>query len=300
MRVPRRRAALFVAFLALVLIAGSLAITSCQALGASSRGKLAVYLIDVGQGDGMLIQTPGGKNIVVDAGVEATTVTKFLQSKKVKQVDYFIVTHPHADHVGGATYLLEHFPVKNVYDSGKEHTTSLYESFLAKTLELVKEGKTTYTKPRAGQQLKVEDNLVLNFLFPTDEPAPPPDDINNSSIVFKLVYKDFSMLFTGDAEAWAEQQMLDHHADLKAQVLKVGHHGSYSSSTEPFLDAVKPEVAVLQAGVGNKYGHPHGVTLEKLAKRNVKVYATNMVGGAIKIISDGKTYQVLTGKDATK
>ena len=300
MRVPRRRVALLVTILALVLIAGSAGITSCQAQGGTSGGKLAVYLIDVGQGDGMLIQTPGGKNIVVDAGVEATTVTKFLQGKKVKQVDYFIVTHPHADHVGGATYLLENIPVKNVYDSGKEHTTSLYESFLSKTLELVKAGKTTYTKARAGQQLKVEDDLVLNFLHPTDEPAPPPDDINNSSIVFKLVYKGFSMLFTGDAEEWAEQRMLGRHADLKAQVLKVGHHGSKSSSSAAFLDAVKPEVAVLQAGVGNSYGHPHGVTLENLGKRNVKVYATNMVGGPIKITSDGKTYQIQTGKDATK
>lgn len=299
MRVPRRRAALFVAFLTLVLIAGSLSVTSCQATGGSSRGKLAIFLIDVGQGDGMLIQTPGGKNIVVDAGVEATTVTKFLQARKVKQVDYFIVTHPHADHVGGATYLLEHIPVKAVYDSGKEHTTSLYESFLTKTLELVKAGKTTYTKARAGQNLQVEDGLTLNFLHPTDEPAPPPDDINNSSIVFKLTYKAFAMLFTGDAETWAEEQMLARHADLKAQVLKVGHHGSKSSTTEPFLDAVKPEVAVLQAGVGNSYGHPHGVTLEKFNQRTIKVYATNFAG-PITIYSDGKTYRVLTGKNATK
>jgi competence protein ComEC len=294
LRRPVARVILAVAILAIVAAGATIALHLRPASGLppAAAGKLTIFFLDVGQGDGTVIRTPGGKTILVDTGTEATTMVRFLEERKFTSVDVLIATHPHSDHLGGATYLLERVPVKTVYDSGKPHTSPLYESFLRAVIDRVRKGETTFQKARAGQVLQIEEGLTIEFIHPVD---PLLESVNDASIVAKLVYRNFSILFTGDAEANAEAQILARRPDLRAKVLKVAHHGSKSSTTVDFLEAVKPEAAVIQAGVGNSYGHPHGVTLEKFNERGIKVYATSFAG-PVTITSDGTRYQVQTGR----
>lgn len=248
---------------------------------ASKSGLLVVNFIDVGQGDGILIRTPDDKFILVDCGpAEAEqSFINFLKSQSVREFEYVFFTHPHADHIGNAVKVLQEFKVKNVYMPNATTTTKTFTNLLN---ELDKRKDIKVTEAKAGQKITVGD-VKIDILSPSKDKY---SDLNEYSIVFKLTYKEKSILFTGDAYIENEKEMIAAGYDLKADILKVGHHGSDSSTSTEFLNAVKPKYAVISCGVDNSFGHPHKSTRENITNAGAKLYRTDE-DGTITLYTNG-------------
>jgi len=248
-----------------------------------ASNKLTVNYIDVGQGDSIFIQTPSGKTMLIDAGVPemGNKVVNYIKSQGINKIDIIIATHPHSDHIGGIPAVIKNFEIGKVYAPKVTHTTKTYENFL----NAVKDKGLKITSAKAGMDLDLGEGVTAKVLAPNKDKY---DNLNNYSVVVKITYKDTSFLFTGDAEKESEQEMLNKGYDLKADVLKIGHHGSSSSTTSAFLQAVSPKYAVISCGQGNSYGHPHKEIIEKLKSLNITVYRTDQQGTII-AVSDGKT-----------
>jgi competence protein ComEC len=263
-------------------------ITSSDSAG--EKKLLVVDFIDVGQGDGILIKTPEEKFILVDCGpAEAEeSFINHLKSKSVKEIEYAFFTHPHADHIGNAEKVLKEFKVKNVYMPDATTTTKTFSGLLN---ELGKQTDIKVTQAKAGQKITLGD-VKLDILSPTGGKY---SDLNEYSIVFKLTYGEKSILFTGDAYIKNEKEMMDAGYDLKADILKVGHHGSDSSTSTEFLNAVKPKYAVISCGKDNSFDHPHKSTRQNLANVNAKIYRTDEQG-TITVYSNGTEIVIKTGK----
>ena len=250
-----------------------------------------VHYIDVGQGDSMLIQA-GDANILIDAGEndKAEEVVSYLHSVGVKTLDMVVGTHPHSDHIGGLDVVIDTFDVKQVVmgDVPKSilPTTRIYTD----VLQAAKNKGLTVNLAYAGDSYEIGGG-TLSVLGPVETYY----DLNNTSLVMKFTYGDVSFLFTGDQEADAEKELVASGTDVSATVLKVGHHGSSTSSSEEFLDAVGAECYVTEVGAGNSYNHPHAETREKLEKTGKPVYRTDL-NGDIVIATDGKTFDVYTGR----
>ena len=259
-------------------------------------GALEVKVLDVGQGDAILIRT-ADQTIFIDTGDldEHPKLEAALKKENIKTVDKLIITHPHADHLGGASVLFKNCEVKAVYDNGEPTTTKFYRDYL----KTIKSKSIPYKALVDGDVLDFGGGVSFHVLSPTAEMVKEggkkngKPNLNINSIVGRLEYGDFTMLFTGDAEKETEKSTLSRHsaADLKSLVLKSPHHGSKTSSTTAFLKAVTPEVVAISCGAGNDYGHPHKEVLERYKKFNIQVYRTDQ-GGTIAITSDGKTYSV--------
>lgn len=259
-----------------------------SALSTAIKG-LTITVLDVGQGDSILIESPSGKKILVDGGEERMgerIIIPYLQKRGINKLDMVILTHPHEDHVGGLRPLLQKIKVDTVLDPGAPYNTKSYKIFK----ELIKQNCIKYQIARAGQVISFGKELKAYVLHPT---LPFSDNINNVSIVFNLKYKNFSMLFTGDNEEEGEERILENFpgSSLVADILKVGHHGSRTSSSDHFLEAVSPSVAVISCGRRNKFKHPHKSTLTKFKSKRVKVYRTDLQG-AIVIRSDGEKFSI--------
>jgi competence protein ComEC len=245
---------------------------------------LKIHFIDVGHGDACLIQTPGGHTILIDGGYSdvADDVVDYIKKAGVKEIDLVIATHPHSDHVGGLTSVLTHFPVKMVLDSGKPHTSVTYQRFL----KAVKAGgKIKYVLGRAGQVHRY-DAVTISVLSPTE---PLSKNLNNCSIVCRLVYGEISVMFTGDAEVAAEKAIMRRNLNIKSTILKVGHHGSDTSTSPTFLRAVAPKVAIISCGRRDSGNSPHAEST--LKGRGVTVYRTD-IDGTILVESNGEDYIV--------
>lgn len=276
------------------VVAFSLAGCSVQTQSPGQASGITVHIIDVGQGDAILISSPR-ENVLVDTGdVPARDeLVSYIKKQGISTIDKVIITHPHADHLGGMPAVFDHFTVRQLYDSGQTTTTSLYRRYLT----TVKNKKIPFTVLTRGQTLDLGDGAVLQILSPDKPYFEGSDALNNNSVVAKLVYGNFSMLFTGDAEQEAEQRLIKLYGeDLHSTVLKSGHHGSNTSSGNPFLKIVKPEAAVISVGANNEYHHPHPSTLKKYAAIPSKVYRTDR-DGTIIIYSDGQSYQVRKEKE---
>lgn len=252
-------------------------------------GVLKVHFIDVGQADSILLQMPGGRNMLVDAGNngDGDTVVNYLRTRGVKQIDYLVGTHPHEDHIGGLDRVIEEFDIGKVYMPRVTHTTKTYED----VLEAISGSGLTITPARAGVEIISGGGLTAVMLAPNSDSY---DSLNNYSPVIKVSFGQVSFLLTGDAEELSESEMLKSGADLQADVLKVGHHGSHSSTSPEFFRAVNPRYAVIQVGAGNDYGHPHRETLQTL--RRVKVYRTDLHGTVV-FTTDGQEIQASAGKE---
>ena len=250
----------------------------------SPTGDLQVHFIDVGQGDSILIRTPSGASMLIDGGDTDTGVVQYLKSNGITRLDIVVATHPHADHIGGLVQVLKAIPVAKVVTNGQPTTTKTYENFL----DTIAAGKSAYVEVKRGDTINL-DGLVFTVLSPANVLG---NDLNNNSIVLRLVYGKVSFLFEGDAQADAEASMLASSVSpATATILKVGHHGSRTSSTPAFLALVKPAVAIYSAGKGNVYGHPHPETLAALATVGATVYGTD-VNGTVIVTTDGNTYKV--------
>lgn len=244
-------------------------------------GKLSVYYFNVGQGDATYIKTPTGDDILIDAGKNEAgeAVVDYLKQLDVDDLEVLISTHPDADHSGGLDDVLHNFKVKAVYAPKVSHNTNTFKDFLL----AVKEEGLTIKEAKAGVNLPLS-GVTAKFVGPVKTYG---DDLNDWSAVLHLTYGKNAFLFTGDAEAKSEADMIKDKQTLKADVLKVGHHGSNSSTTTAFLKAVAPEYAVISVGK-NSYGHPTKQILDRLKSAKATTYRTDL-NGTVTALSNGKT-----------
>jgi len=252
--------------------------------------NLKIYFIDVGQGDSTLIITPNDKKILIDGGGSATydigknTLIPYLLDRKIKMLDYVIISHFDQDHVGGILSVLKELEVKMVIIGEQGEECEQYQVFR----DIVKQRKISVVVVKKGDIIKVEKDIKIRILFP-DNDLITENILNNNSLVFRLEYKGFDMLFTGDIEAVAEKKILTEVNNnlLEADILKIAHHGSKSSSIDKFLKTVGSKIALIGVGENNKFGHPNEDVLEKLKKYGTKVYRTDK-DGEISIFIDRK------------
>lgn len=279
---------------------------------AEAKGQLTISMLDIGQGDAVLIQT-GAKNILIDTGddkyyedgkkgKENTQLLTELQKLKIDHIDTLVMTHAHADHIGKADKVIAQYGVKELIYNGIPSTSK----YFINALKAAKANGTQQVKVKAGDVLDFGNGVSFEIVSPSqsliDEDtaaikAKKKVDVNNESVVGRLTFGNFAMLFTGDAEGPVEKDMAASYGKkLKCQVLKAGHHGSKTSSTAEFLKLVQPESVVMSLGVNNQYGHPHEALLNRLQKQGVKnIYRTD-ANGTITIVSDGSSYSITTEK----
>jgi competence protein ComEC len=277
-------------------------------------GTLRVSYIDVGQGDSILIQTPEGRTILIDGGEENGKALAYLQSQGIARLDLMVATHPHADHIGGLTQILAAMPVVEVVTNGQSNPTPGFGRFL----DAIANARAAYREVQRGDTLAI-DATTLDVLHPganaqaaspgspsEEQYAPslegPPDQSssasrasnpNNYAIALRMTYGPTTFLFMSDVEAGGEDSMLASGQNLRATVLKVGHHGSETATSAPLLAAVRPKVAVYSAGAGNSFHHPSATTIAALKAAGVDVYGTD-VQGTIVITATPLGYQVNT------
>jgi competence protein ComEC len=262
-----------------------------SSLRANTTGDLRAYFLDVGQGDSSVILFKD-KVILIDAGEvdQGERVVRDLQKLGVTRIDLLVATHPHSDHIGGMQEVLRAFQVGRVLDSGMPSSSSLYEHFL----ETIDREKIPYMTAEPGQTIDIDPSLRILVLSPPRERI--GDDLNTNSIVLRISYGTVNLLYTGDATTTAEDVMEQAGYPLDAQILKVGHHGSYSSGSAPFITRVRPELAVVSLAKDNPYGYPHREPLQRLQDGKTVIYRTDY-NGTILVRSDGATYSVVTEND---
>ncbi len=243
---------------------------------------LSVEYIDVGQGDSTFITFDDGENLLIDGGSDNSMAYNYLKKNKVESIDYVVATHPHEDHIGGLAEICENLSVNAVYLPDVSASTKIYNRFL-KSLD---NGKTDVNVAKKGVTIKEDDDLKVEILSPVLEEY---DNLNDYSAVVKITYRDVSFLFTGDCETTAEEK-LDMNA-VKSDVLKVGHHGSKTSSSPQFINAVKPKYAIVSVGENNSYGHPNDKVLNRLHSVGAKIYRTDEEGN-ITVTTDGTNIEV--------
>lgn len=237
--------------------------------------NLRVYCLDVGQGDSILI-TNNNKTMLIDASTNemGSRVVKYLNDLGIKKIDYLVGTHPHEDHIGGLDNVIKNFDIGTIYMPNVVATTKTYEE----VIDAISAKKLKVTSPKTGDKFTVGNVECEVMSIRNDK-----DDYNNCSIVIKMDFNNVSYLFTGDAEESVESSRKWPHID----VLKVGHHGSNTSSSKKFLEQIKPEVALISVGQGNTYGHPTQATLKRLSNIGAKIYRTDE-NGTILLIEKGE------------
>ena len=251
--------------------------------------QLSVHYVDVGQGDAQLLQSDG-VNILIDTGEsdQSDTLIAYLESQGIETIDYLFLTHPHTDHMGGAVAIMNHFPVKQVYLTNRTHTTTAYR----KLIETIQQKQISRVQAKAGISIDFTDHLHGDIL----SPAKDYEDLNASSIVMKVTYGATSFLFNGDATVETETDILNAGYDVSSTVYKVAHHGSSTSNSKEFLEAVSPSLCIIQLGKNNSYGHPHREVRQLLEEMNVPVYRTDE-DGTIVVTSNGEELSVETAKE---
>jgi|SRR5699024_8099990 len=254
------------------------------------EGNLDVHFIDVGQGDAILMQTYGenGVNVLVDAGDwNKKEAVEYLDDLDIDTLDLVVGSHPHADHIGQLDKIISEYDVEEVWMSGDVATSQVFE----RVIDAIDESGASYVEPEAGDHYTVGD-IEIDIL----SPAELKGDLNNGSIVMRVDYGEVSFLLTGDAEGKAEKDMLERGEDLEVDILKAGHHGSDTSSTEEFIQEVNPDVVVMQVGKDNKYSHPMQSVLDRFIDVGAEMYSTKDNGTVI-IETDGVDYEVKVEKE---
>ena len=270
--------------------------TAAAANEAVPSGTLTIKMLNVGQGDAILIQT-AEQTVLIDTSDldEQEKLRNELKKAGVKKIDKLILTHPHADHIGGVEgVVLKDYEVGAVYDDGMPSNSKIYTRYM----KLLKQKNIAHQGLKAGDTLDFGNGVMFKVFAPSAELVQKgtakgyKHDPNNESVVGRLSFGAFSMMFTGDAEADEEKGIVANYStELKSNVLKAGHHGSKTSSSAAFLRAVKPEAALISCGAGNDYGHPHKETMKKFQAMKLQIFETDK-NGTITVTSDGQTYSI--------
>ena len=257
----------------------------------SEIGTLSVHYLDVGQGDSIFIELPNQKCMLIDAGenMYGKSITEYINNLGYTRIDYLVATHPHADHIGSMAYVVKHNDIGEIYMPKVTTTTKTYENLLTAIADKGLKVKSA----KAGMNIIDDNDFSINILAPVtiDE-----DNLNNCSVILKITYKNDSFLFLGDAE---KKELEAVTADMSAEVLKVGHHGSRTSTTKALLEKVNPKYAVISLGKDNSYGHPHKSTLKLLDEFGVETYRTDE-NGTVVISTEGSGVTIKTGQTSMK
>lgn len=263
----------------LILILFQCSIETNKNIVSDNIKGMNVHFIDVGQGDSILIQV-NSKNLLIDSGPSASKdkLVKYLNSSKISKLDYIIATHPHEDHIGNMSYIIDNFEVLNFYAPKVNSNTKAFETMVESLV--IKDLKIKVLKPNI-KSIDLGENTKVDVFSPISNEY---ENLNNFSSIIKISYGTTSFLFTGDSEELSEKEVLTQGYDLKSDVLKVGHHGSSSSTSKRFLDAVDPYIAVISVGKDNSYGHPSQEVLSRL--KDLTIYQTDLDGNIL-IKSDG-------------
>ena len=295
-------------FLSLTALISALLLSSCSAKANTNQAylpeaendtiyttvglndELRVSFIDVGQGDSEFIELPNGETMLIDAGTNETgkNVVDYIKSLGYTSINYVVGTHPHEDHIGGLDDVIKTFDIGSIYMPKVTADTKTFED----VLDAAESKNLMINTAKSGVSIMNTEDLSVKFLAPTLDSY---ENTNDYSAVVKVVYGETSYLFTGDAEEFSENLITD---DVNADVLKVGHHGSSTSTSTEFLKKVSPASAVISCGKDNSYGHPHSETLQKLADMGTAVYRTDELGTIVSV-SDGKTITFDTNNTAS-
>ncbi len=254
-------------------------------LGTLPDRKLHVFVLDVGQGDAILIRSPANQFILIDGGPDDEVIRQLgkVMPFYEKTLDLVILTHPHADHMNGLIEVLKRYQVRNIMFTGAQYNSPNYRSFLEE-IDKLKIPLLFAGNSQLDYQL---GSLVFDMIFPFESlQGKNFENLNNSSIAFRLLFGKESFYFAGDLEMEEEANLVRSGLDLRANFLKASHHGSKTSNTPALLDRIKPQFAAISCGIDNPFHHPHAITLQHLQERNVKIYRTDL-NGIIEAVSDG-------------
>jgi competence protein ComEC len=265
-----------------------------------SENELRAAFLDAGQGDSSVVELPDGKVMLIDGStmepdMGRMVIAPYLWSKGITRVDYMVMSHPHPDHYGGLVYVLDHFEVGEIWFNGmiSDGATVLFQRAAQR--------KVPYKILKRGDML--QSNIYRIYVFHTydefnaDSSGEEFSGQNSDSLVLKIESENSSLLFTGDIEQEAEEDILHLGSRLKSDIIKVPHHGGRTSSSEGFINAVAPQIAVISSGRGNSFGHPHKETLERYERAGTTVLRTD-VNGAVTITNHGRSYEIRTYEDS--
>lgn len=281
-------------FVCAVLLTSAILSFIAVSTSAKSDGLLKVYFLSVGQGDSEFIQTPNGNQVLIDGGPDAAVLQELgkIMPYYDHSIDLIVLSHPHSDHLDGLLEVLKNYQVSKVIENNINFQSADY----AEWNKLKNEAEVTEAK--AGQVVDLGDDITLNILYPYKNGSGNVTITNSGSskvhdymVVSRLDYGTESVMFTGDMEAKVEDELISKNVRLSAQFLKVGHHGSKTSTSEEFLDAVNPEIAFIEAGVNNVYKLPSPLILQRLENHGIKYYRTD-VDGTVELSLDGQNYRI--------
>ncbi|HHP4623056.1 TPA: ComEC/Rec2 family competence protein, partial [Clostridioides difficile] len=250
-------------------------------IGCDKKSLLSIHIIDVGQGDSILVQTPTNKNILIDGGDEDSEniIISYLRQKRIKTIDIIIATHPDSDHIGSLDNVIKKFNVNSIYMPEQSTDSEAYQNLINSCTDKNLSIQHLYK----NDVLNIDNNINIYVL----SPSYIQEESNLNSIVFKLTFNDNSFLFMGDAEEENEKEILHSFKLNNINFIKIGHHGSNSSSSLEFIKKISPDIAAISCGYKNQYGHPHREVINNLKQNHVSIYRTDRIGDIV-FYSDGE------------
>ncbi len=261
---------------------------STHSIASQKDGLLKVYFLDVGQGDAVFVETPNGNQVLIDGGPDNKVIQELAEVMPFydREIDVVVATHPHADHIAGLINVLERYEVKNILQAKENYNSPV----MAAWKDIVENEKAKEIEATAGKVIDLGNEVFLKIIYPKESlEGQTVKNPNNNSVVMMLDYKDTEILLVGDIESKIEKELLGDNID--ADILKVGHHGSKTSTTADFLEKVSPQAAFIEVGSKNKFGHPHLDVLSRLEKSGIKYYRTDL-DGTMGLISDGESFRI--------
>ena len=276
-------------YFVLIIFLGTTIWTWSVVFEQASDGILEITFFDVGQGDGIFIQTPNDKQILIDGGPDNSILEKLNQTMPFydRTIDLVILTHPDADHITGLVEVLNYYQIEHILTSGLEKDTAVY----IKWKELIEEKNISLSLAQMGQKIILQNGIALEVLWPNQNLISSySSSANNVSVVTRLVYGDIEVLLTGDIEKKVENYLVNQDFKLESDILKLPHHGSKTSTSYNFLKAVNPKIAIISVGEDNRYKHPSKEVLERI--KDLIVYRTDK-DGDIQILTDGVLFDII-------